>query len=236
MKRKLTKSQKHQKKAAAVGKKRIAAVKQQEAEAAVEAAGKAIEKKATEKKLTPKEEAKAGKTEAKKLKAIMDGPRIFLDNNRHAYILVEARRSENRYLTMRDGEVEVMGIDRGSRDMTFLKEHDYDVKRAAVIFFNSFLPKSSEATAELCKILGKPVPEVSEEIKASRRARGQRLQAARAPRVGYTIQQLCEKLKIAPQVARKALRKSNVEKPQAGWVWPTEKEADAVAKHVGLTK
>lgn len=245
--RKLTKSQKHQKKTAAAGKKLVAAAKQQRAEAVANAAARtsaqqaiAVRGQEESKKLTPKEQEaatkKAVKTEAAKLKAIMDGPRVFLDNNRHAYLLVEAKRSVNRYLTMAGGEVHVVEVDRASRDMAFLKEYDYDLKKAANRFMDCFLAKTSEAVAELCKLLGKPVPEVPEEVKAARRARGERLQAARAPRVGYTIQQLCEKLKITPQVARKALRKGNVEKPAAGWVWPTEKEADAIARSLNLIK
>jgi hypothetical protein len=48
-------------------------------------------------------------------------------------------------------------------------------------------------------------------------------------REGITLQSVCDKLKIEPKEARNALRKSNTPKPDAGWVWQSDKDVPDIA-------
>ena len=77
---------------------------------------------------------------------------------------------------------------------------------------------------------------MDEETKAYLKEKGaaKRMLRPKRPANGVTIQQLCEELKIKPQDARKALRKTKVQKPDCGWVWALREDADAVLKQAGL--
>lgn len=195
------------------------------------------------------------KPESKKLRPgetpkPVEPTRVFLDRNRHVFILLEQKDGYGEYLGTRDGQIDVVKIEDGHKmpsprdgklpDETThrsdLKEYEYPFKQAMARLNNSYLPKTRAAVVQLCTILGLPIPEETEEVKARRKAAGDRLKAARPERVGFTVQQLCEKLKIEPTVARKLFRKAKIEKPQAGWVWESEAEAMEVAKKVGLVK
>lgn len=196
---------------------------------------KPVAKKAVVKK-TPKPEAAPAK------------PQVFVDRGRRVFLLIKEGTTDNQYVTRQDEEIRTVSLEIGQprRDTQGnLIEHThctadlipYDKRSAkdtAKSLLDSLLPKTSKAMVALCEFLGIPVPEVPAAVKKARKAAGERLKAARPERVGYTIQQLCAKLGIEPSIARKALRKSNVEKPEAGWVWSTEAEADAVARCIGL--
>lgn len=208
----------------------------------------AAKKKPAVKKTTAAKPApKKAPTKKPRTVSIPAAPQIlFLDRNRRVFILLDETEGSARYLARLDEEIKVVTLKKGepvrddkgtARPETHCTDDlrpypEGNATQALKSFWASRLPKSNAAIRELCRLLDMPVPEVAPEVKARRKAAGERLKAAKPARVGFTIQQLCEKLKIEPSDARKALRKAKVEKPEAGWVWPTEAEAMAVWKSV----
>lgn len=118
---------------------------------------------------------------------------VFYDCNRRIFLLLTEGEKFNRYLTTGADGFCVVKLEHGSpirdekghlpEDTTRVGDltvyEDYDLKKAAQKFHSSFLPRSNEAEREMCKILGKPMPEIPEAVKAVRKAAGERLAAAR---------------------------------------------------------
>ncbi len=118
---------------------------------------------------------------------------VFYDCHRHVYLLLTEGEKFNRYLTTGNDGFCVVKLEHGSpirdekghlpEDTTRVGDltvyEDYDLKKATQKFHSSFLPRSNEAEREMCAILGKPLPTVSEEVKAVRKAAGERLAASR---------------------------------------------------------
>ena len=109
-------------------------------------------------------------------------PLVFHDHHRRIFLLLTENGGYNRYLTTTDEEFKVVKLDDGEPprstngnlldDTTCISElmptldktgKPYDIKKAAQKFYDGFVVKSPEAVRELCKILGKPIPELSEE-------------------------------------------------------------------------
>jgi hypothetical protein len=76
-------------------------------------------------------------------------------------------------------------------------------------------------------LIVKPEPE-------PKRAETKRERGQRAPRKreGVTLAEICAPLKIDPHDARAALRSAKTKKPDAGWVWPSAKDAPDIKKLV----
>lgn len=119
-------------------------------------------------------------------------PTVFYDCHRKIHLLVSSESTFNRYLIMGDEQIEVIKLKHATpvRDkkghlpdattsVSDLTEYNYDLKKAALRFYKSLLAKSPEAVRELCVILGKPVPKMSEEEKAKRMAKVERMKHVR---------------------------------------------------------
>lgn len=119
-------------------------------------------------------------------------PTVFYDHHRKMYLLVSENHISNKYLTMGDEQIEVVKLKHAApvrnekgflpdetTSVVDLAEYKYDLQKAANRFLGALLPKSSEAVRELYKILGKPVPEITEEEKAKREAKVERMKKAR---------------------------------------------------------
>ena len=119
-------------------------------------------------------------------------PTVFYDHHRKTYLLVSENHISSWYLTMGNEQIEVVKLKHAApiRDekgylpdettsTADLFEYEYDLKKAANKFLNALLPKSLEAIRELHKILGKPVPEITEEEKAKHDAKVERMKKAR---------------------------------------------------------
>lgn len=174
----------------------------------------------------------------KKAEVQKEDPRVFLDRNRHVFLLTRQEGNFNYYVTMADGiSVDEVKLGAESDTVRGLIPYTYDLEKAAQKLNDCFMTKTWSATVALCKLLGKPVPEIPEEVKEKRRAAGERLKTARQKVVhGYTLAHLCDHLEADPPVVRKLLRKFKIQKPSGGWYWESEKEAFDVAKQIGIMK
>lgn len=129
-------------------------------------------------------------------------PRVFHDCHRRTFILLSEGHGFNRYLTTRDEGLQVIKLEDGkpardekgelkTQETTCVCElsvcpdrngEPYDLKKASQRLWDSGLDRSTAAVKELCLILGKPVPEISEAVKTARKEAGERLKKAkRAP-------------------------------------------------------
>ncbi len=165
------------------------------------------EKQPPPKKLSPAEQITAAekrsdaiqnykqpKIKPRTLTEVSDLPKpfVFYNHHRQIYLLVSENHVSSRYLIMGNEQIEVVKLkhSRPPRDekgflldkttcISELFEYEYDLKKAANKFLNSLLPKSSEAVRELYRILGKPVPEITEEEKIKHNAKVERMKKAR---------------------------------------------------------
>lgn len=145
----------------------------------------------------------AGKTRPKitKPETVLTKPTVFHDHHRRIFLFLTENDGYNRYLTIKDEELRVVKLDDGepARDtkgnlldattcicelMPTLNKSGkpYDLKLAAQKFYNGFVVKSPEAMRELCKIIGKPIPKLSDEEIVKRNAKIERFKQVRAVR------------------------------------------------------
>ena len=132
-------------------------------------------------------------------------PYVFQDCHHRTFLLLEEKSRHNRYLTVRDEEMQVIKlnhdlprrdpstgilIDQETTSTTDLHpvmskddaSQPYDLKVAAQKMLDSLIVRTYDATKELCILLGKPVPAIPEEVQVARAAAAERLKAARAQR------------------------------------------------------
>ena len=159
------------------------------------------------KKMSPKEAKKAAKRNRdaiqgkpvtkprikKSVETALPKAYVYYDCHRRIFLLLTEGEKFNRYLTTGDDGFTVVKLEHGSpirdekghlpEDTTRVGDltvyEDYDLKAAVKKFHSSFLPRSNEAEREMCAILGKPMPQIPEAVKAARKAAGERLAAAR---------------------------------------------------------
>lgn len=118
------------------------------------------------------------------------------------------------------------------RETTFdLTPYAYDFKAAVQKYHESHLGRSAAAEREMREILGLPqladsVTDADLAVQPQERKRAPKGEPK--PAAGYTLQQLCEELKLDPTEARKTLRGKKIEKPGARWEWATKEAAAAV--------
>lgn len=136
----------------------------------------------------------------KPVAAELTKPRVFFDRNRHLFLLLREGPRHNEYLTTRDEELRIIKLEHGSPprntngflpedtthvgDLVLLESSDQDVVAAAQKLYDyPYLTKTPGAMQELCRLLGKPIPEISETVKQARQAATTRLRAVRPPQL-----------------------------------------------------
>ncbi|MEK6849519.1 MAG: hypothetical protein AABY01_03030, partial [Nanoarchaeota archaeon] len=127
-------------------------------------------------------------------------PIVFYDHHRRVFLLLTESERGNRYITIRNEELQVVKLHHGeparddngqlkTQETTCVCElvpcndatgRPYNLVRAAQKFWDSLLSRNHAAVKELCLILGKPMPEMTEEIQTVRKAAGERLKTVRA--------------------------------------------------------
>ncbi len=76
---------------------------------------------------------------------------IFFDRNRHSYLLVNKGTKYSCFLTLRNGFVEVIKM--GGSEQAGLLVGCGSMYRAALVYYRSLLPKTSQALEILKRIL-----------------------------------------------------------------------------------
>ena len=149
-----------------------------------------------ERKVAAKKNSDAiqGKTKASKEEPVaLPKPYVFLDRSKRAFLLLTEEPHHNRYLTLGQDGVQVVKLQHAApvrNEKGFLPEdttsaaeltiyEDYELKKAAQKFYDSFLARTPDAERELCAILGKPVPDLPVEVVAKRAEKVERMKKVR---------------------------------------------------------
>lgn len=129
-------------------------------------------------------------------------PSVFQDCHHRTFLLLEEKDGYNRYITVRDEEMQVIKLEHDlparDKDGQLLTQETtsttelhpvltpegqpYNLRKAALKLYDSLIVRTYDATKELCILLGKPIPEIPEAVLQARKAAAERLVAARAQR------------------------------------------------------
>ena len=134
--------------------------------------------------------------------------KVFVDRNRHTYLLYRENDKTKQYVSMVSGKIDTVSL--GRSEFKDLVEYTAQTpQHFAEVYLKSYMEISRAARAILAGVLGTEIAQ-TEEPSGSKFSSGS---------VG--LEEICEVLKITPQVARKHLRKL-VEKPGGRWEWEPE--------------
>ena len=148
----------------------------------------------------------------------------FMRAKTHSYLRISQDEFSGRFLTIDSGQVTVETLERIDGvfwvDNEELTPYPYDVVKAARVYMDSTLTKTTEAQYELEALLG-DTPRVTPQPAAPKPAKVVPV----AKGGGYSLADLCQEAGIEPGEARQRLRKAKVEKPGGRWEWPSAEAA-----------
>jgi hypothetical protein len=151
-------------------------------------------------------------------------PLVYMQEKTHSYLLVDSTKNHESFLRLGNGCVEIVKMGKTSEARASLVPYNYDFVRAANIFYQSPLSRSSRVERILREILGISTTDIvddgEEEVIEKDNATGTSSEV-------YTLAELCSELNMEPSAARKALR-GKIEKPGFGWKWPNREAANLV--------
>ena len=166
-------------------------------------------------------------------------PRVYLRDRTHAYLLIKTGKKWATFLTWGNGLVERVKVHYEDGEYRCYKNNDGEVKEAVARFYHPLVPylkmdcvelarrmwdstfsKTPVAERELRAILGMPLGEELPQPTSS-------LRPKKATPEGFTLAGICVELNMDPTKARKLLR-GKVDKPEHGWAWATEAEANEI--------
>lgn len=131
--------------------------------------------------------------------------KVFIDRNRHTYLLYRDSEKTKQFVSMVSGKIDTVSLSKS--EFKDLIEYTLQTpQHFADIYLKSYMEISRAARAVLAGVLGTELAAVAE---------------ASAPSFSsgsVGLEEICEALKITPQVARKHLRKL-VDKPGGRWEW-----------------
>lgn len=155
----------------------------------------------------------------------------FMRAKTHSYLRISQDEFSGRFLTMDSGQIDVVTLER--IDGVFWVDHEeltpypYDVVKAARVYMDSTLTKTTEAQYELEALLG-DTPRVTPQPAAPKPAKTVPV----AKGGGYSLADLCKEAGIDPGEARQRLRKAKVQKPGGRWEWPSAEAAKPLLVHL----
>lgn len=168
-------------------------------------------------------------------------PRVFMRDKTRTYLLLRDGSKKSFFLTMEEGQIDVVQIPKEEGDYRVYKlnegeVNDKNVKRvyhsltptnhdllhAAQVYWNSTLTKTPRAERELRVILGMPVgaeiPEDGVETPVKKKRSTGGTGKGTGGSGALDLAGICTELGLEPSKARKLLR-GHMEKPQGGWQW-----------------
>lgn len=148
----------------------------------------------------------------------------FMRAKTHSYLRISQDEFSGRFLTIDSGQVTVETLERIDGvfwvDNEELTPYPYDVVKAARVYMDSTLTKTTEAQYELEALLG-DTPRVTPQPAAPKPAKV----APVAKGGGVQLSDLCKEAGIEPGEARQRLRKAKIQKPGGSWSWPNRESA-----------
>ena len=133
---------------------------------------------------------------------------VFVDRQRRAYLQYRAGEKSRQYVSIQGGGIDTVSLNKS--EFNELIEYTAQTpQHFAQIYLNSYMEISRAARAILVAVLGMSASSQpdAEDLKFSSGA--------------VSLEEICEALKITPQVARKHLRKL-IDKPGGRWAWEPE--------------
>lgn len=134
--------------------------------------------------------------------------KVFVDRNRHTYLLYRENDKTKQYVSMSSGKIDTVSLNR-SESKDLVEYTAQTPQHFAKVYLKSYMEISRAARAILAGVLGAEIAH-SEESSSPKFSSG-----------AVGLEEICEALKITPQVARKHLRKL-VDKPGGRWAWEPE--------------
>lgn len=176
---------------------------------------------------------------------------VWMRGKTHSYLWIRDEFAEGVFLTMDSGSISLVKLpmivpENGGKEHTYRVQYDredfedltpiaYDFRKAVERYHTSLLARSTQAEAEMRVILGLEALKEGETLPGAVPPPKRAPKPAKAPSEvrekqpgGYSLQTLCEELKLDPTEARKALRAAKAEKPGGRWEWPNAEAAAAV--------
>jgi len=174
-------------------------------------------------------------------------PRVFLCRT-HSYILVRRGTKWGYFLTMEPGSIELVKLHltddggylftkrnegEGSKEQTWLEYPlspypKCSLEKALKLYRDSCLAKSVKAQRALTELSGMGTPEPEPEKP--------RATPVRSPEGAFTLQDLCDELKMDSGKARARLRAQGIFKPGARWEWASRGQAKKVEQALRSSK
>jgi hypothetical protein len=131
--------------------------------------------------------------------------KVFIDRNRYTYLQYRDGEKTRQFVSMISGKIDTVSL--GRAEFNQLIEYTAQTpQHFAEVYLKSYMEISRAARAVLAGVLGGELPLTAEPSAPS----------FSSGAVG--LEEICEALKITPQVARKHLRKL-VDKPGGRWEW-----------------
>lgn len=144
-------------------------------------------------------------------------PRVYVDRNRHTYLMFRDNEKTRQYVSMVNGQIEIIQLTRREwKELIRYKE--CTPEHFAEVYLKSTQDMSRQARAILKSILGQPEEKLSP------------TESPRFPEGSISLQQLCEVYNWNPSKVRKQLRKL-MNKPGGRWNF-TPDEADKIVTMV----
>ena len=135
-------------------------------------------------------------------------PRVYVDRNRHTYLMFRDNEKTRQYVSMVGGQIEIIQLTRREwKELIRYKE--CTPEHFAEVYLKSTQDMSRQARAILKGILGQPEDKLSP------------TESPRFPEGVVGLPQILEGLSFSPSRARKHLRKL-VNKTGGRWSWPFE--------------
>lgn len=133
---------------------------------------------------------------------------VFVDRQRRAYLQYRAGEKSRQYVSIQGGGIDTVSLNKS--EFNELIEYTAQTpQHFAQIYLNSYMEISRAARAILVAVLGMSAGSQPD-------AEGPKFSSG-----AVSLEEICEALKITPQVARKHLRKL-IDKPGGRWAWEPE--------------
>lgn len=153
----------------------------------------------------------------------------------YSYILVRVGEKYNHYLRLHNGIIEVVRLGSESETVRDMKPYNkVDIKHAARVYRDSYLPKTDEAKQILKEILANKDDDRRNFIfdegpdKKSKLEKPTKAERAQVKANMVTLEKICEDLDLVPSRVRSAFRRHDIKKPGHGWTWPKSEYSQVV--------